>query len=401
MNSDSTPLTKIPVSTYILVTILIITSGSPIIDWRAQYVILAILLYPRTHLSRKDKYFLYFMGLSLFLFVAQYITFGWNSVPAIINLCAKIFIACAVVKITGIKFRDAYLNVMTFLCAVCIVLFTVYAITGFALDFFPSSLYKSCILWGAIRNPKGDGLRNDGFVWEPGAFAGYILSVLILYFDKLDELKKFHLKKIWILLIALITTFSTQGYIVLSFLIICYFFRFIKNKRTLILIIPILAIVFSFMLTLDFMGAKVSEQVEDTETMDVFDQKIDHGRFSSMIFDLYYIGKHPIIGNGLHRNTRYSDHLYLSDEGLSGFGNGFTGMIGSMGIFFMLYYLGMFFRSKLSNKDAFVIVLSIVLLLNGEGYLNYPLFYCIPFFFIYNYPKKTYKNIIKDEKDAC
>lgn len=376
--------TRPPRSAYVLVFILLMISGSPVVDWKVQYVIFATFLLFKVKLHKEDKILYLFLGLSFFLFIAQYIVFGWNSFPAIINLSAKIFIAYAVVKILGESFRYVILNIMTSLCAAAIFFNTLSLITGIELDLFPWSGYTSCLVWGKDAISTLESYRNCGFVWEPGAFAGYILLVVILYFDKIDVLRKKYKGKLYILMIALLTTMSTTGYVVLLLLVICYLIRYVKHKVVLVLIAPILVVLIGFVASLDFMGNKITEQVEGAQDVDVFDEAIDHGRFSALVFDMYYIAKHPIIGNGLHSQTRYADHSYMSDEALWGFGNGFSKMLGSMGILFMLFYLGMIYKSRLSKFESLTVIMAVVLLLNGEDYLMFPLFYSIPFFFYQN-----------------
>lgn len=62
----------------------------------------------------------------------------------------------------------------------------------------------------------------------------------------------------------------------------------------------------------------------------------------------------------------------------TGFGNGFTGSIASMGLLFMLaFIIGIYFNLTLKRKWG--VILSVILLLQGEYFLNYPLVMILPF----------------------
>lgn len=56
--------------------------------------------------------------------------------------------------------------------------------------------------------------RNAGIFWEPGAFAGYIILALLLLAALRPSLtRRWHLAALCVLSLALISTFSTTGYI--------------------------------------------------------------------------------------------------------------------------------------------------------------------------------------------
>src|SRR5690606_14750667 len=112
----------------------------------------------------------------------------------------------------------------------------------------------------------------------------------------------------------------------------------------------------------------------------VYEDDFRNSRLGAMLFDLHYINKHPIIGNGFHISTRYEDYPYLlliMNEGEDlGHGNGFSNYLASMGIPFMIGYLCLIFASmvKVDKKFAFLIVSIVFLNLQGEQWLNFPLF---------------------------
>ena len=128
---------------------------------------------------------------------------------------------------------------------------------------------------------------------------------------------------------------------------------------------------------LEFLNDKISDELERTSEMTA--QDINFSRTGSMIFDWHYIRKHPIIGNGLVMSTRYADHLgYYDADDLDAFSNGFTGNIACLGITFMLAYLATIYRNRTIYFRK-IVILIVVLLLQGEYFLNYPMFMTLPF----------------------
>ena len=124
---------------------------------------------------------------------------------------------------------------------------------------------------------------------------------------------------------------------------------------------------------LDFMYSKILAQYTVLEYQDW--DTVNLSRFGSVLFDWQYIVLHPIVGNGLADITRFAMHIGLSDR-LGGFGNGFTGAMHTLGVPFVFIYMLIILKNK-SIEHKWMALLLIVLLLNGEYYLNYPLFFSL------------------------
>ncbi len=368
---------------FFYVLILFLISGNPEVAWQWNYVVIAfllILLYNKLVFDNSVHYrtCIQFMVVAFVVFMFQFIVFGWNSFPAIINFCSKVFCAYGAAKIIGDKFRETAFNVIYFLCVVGVLFHVIYVFSGFAFDIAGSDFHKSMFIWGHHVAQDEGVIRNDGAFWEPGAFAGYIVMTLMLYIDDfLVLIKKHKVKLAWILM-ALITTYSTQGYL----LILVYLFYVLlttRVRRYLFLLMPFVVGGVMFVSSLDFMGEKIQTQLDATESVDINGERVDHGRFTSMIFDKYYIEKHPLVGNGFNERTRYADHLYMGEH-LVGFGNGLTGFLACMGIPFVLFFLYCVYKNySYSKYGKYVIPIMLVLLLNGEQYQNYPFIFLFMF----------------------
>ena len=103
--------------------------------------------------------------------------------------------------------------------------------------------------------------RNNGFMWEPGAYA-MMLNILIAY-----NLGRYgiHLNKhIKIYVIALLTTFSTAGYLSLLSLMILFFLQ-VQNVYIKVLVVVGGIISISWFANLDFLLPKIEQFIESAE----------------------------------------------------------------------------------------------------------------------------------------
>jgi hypothetical protein len=142
---------------------------------------------------------------------------------------------------------------------------------------------------------------------------------------------------------------------------------------------------------MDFLKEKIERQYSQAIEMDEDD--VSANRMGALIMDLQYIRSQPLIGNGLHVKTRFRYHPQV--KGDIGHGNGMSNFMASWGIPFFLFWLFCVFKfSKQvshSPQTAAIALIIIVLLLQGQQYLNYPLF--ISFFFL----PFVYKNILTEK----
>ena len=65
--------------------------------------------------------------------------------------------------------------------------------------------------------------RNCGFTWEPGGFACFLILAIII--NLASNKFKIRNKSLMILILSLITTFSTTGYMAFAFIMIWYLFN--------------------------------------------------------------------------------------------------------------------------------------------------------------------------------
>lgn len=136
------------------------------------------------------------------------------------------------------------------------------------------------------------------------------------------------------------------------------------------------------------MKDKIEYQYSIATSMDEND--VDPGRFGALVMDIQYIKSQPLIGNGLHVKTRYRFHPFV--KGDIGHGNGMSNIMAIWGIpFFLLWLICSFIffhRISHSFNTAVAAIFLVLLLLQGEQFLNFPVF--LSFFFL----PFLYKNIM-------
>ncbi|HMO33818.1 MAG TPA: hypothetical protein PKE63_10285 [Lacibacter sp.] len=314
-------------------------------------------------------------GFILLLSMFQRYALGYVSYPGVFALILKIALGMFLLvyyQCIGVNPYHLYIRTLSFLTKVSLPLFALNFVKFFGL---PLDVYytKSQFFYTSFDLPK-ELLRNSGMFWEPGAFAGYLLVALLLVvvYNQGFTLQRYRKESIWIT-IGVVSTLSTTGLVVLAFMILFYVntnYHFGK-----FLLLPMLAVGGYFAYNnLEVLGEKMEEQYNEAAQMEKTD--VSNTRFGALNMDLQYITDQPFTGNGLDKRTRYRFHPWVDDD--LGHGNGMSNFLVYWGIPFFLFWMWCVFRfawrssGKVSIGLAFVFLL--LLTLQGEQFLNYPVF---------------------------
>lgn len=305
----------------------------------------------------------------------QKYTLGYVSYPGVFALVLKVILGLFFLvyyQRIGINPYLMYINLFSFLSKVSLPLFALnyFTFTGLPLE---TTATKSLLLYTSFDLPK-EMLRNSGMFWEPGAFAGYlILAILFIILQNRGFSVGAYKKQATWIVIGLLTTLSTTGFLVLALILFIYIVQNYKYGK--FILIPIIAVGGYFAYNnLEILGEKLEEQYNEAAEMDETD--VSNTRFGALNMDLLYIEDKPFTGNGLDRRTRYRFHPWV-DDGL-GHGNGMSNFIVYWGIPFFVFWLICVYlfayRSSASVSTAIWFTVIIILVLQGEQFLNYPLF---------------------------
>ncbi len=130
--------------------------------------------------------------------------------------------------------------------------------------------------------------RNCGPFWEPGMFAVFL--IIGLFFNIFILKRKFIGISNIILIGALVTTFSTGGFIVALFLFLYYIINKGITFTNVAIFIPITIIVVNIVMNLEYIGDKTIFQLENASVGS------DLSRYGAFLTQLKMIDASPFIG---------------------------------------------------------------------------------------------------------
>lgn len=355
---------------YVLVVLLLILSGNPIItaspNIREIYIIVAISLFTidfySYKLSLQNKFFLYVLPF-VFISVCQLIFLNVTFSSALFFLI-KVYIGYSIIQRLGTNFMVTYSNVMFLVAFISLPLYLYNSLYGIIPGKPISDICVSLGVYTELFNETSDFIgRNSGMFWEPGAFQGY-LNIAIAFILLLPEISKRNLKLL-ILCLAVITTKSTTGYLVL-FVIIFYYILFLSraNKLTRMISLFFFTMVAVYILfSLDFLHEKILNEFMGSSNSYKEGRVYDYVRFRSLIRENFLFGM----------SDQVADKAYT--------GNGFLSFLLYYGIFGIVNYFVMLwynYKRQVTASVAIYIIIVVLLSLQGEGFIYYPLYLALP-----------------------
>lgn len=205
-----------------------------------------------------------------------------------------------------ISFHDFayyYDKVMRFLAIASLIGFVLFIAFDTVLDLFPLILNSSHmefynLFLTVIPKYSGGFARNFGIFREPGVFQMFLIIGLLF---QMFVLKKSSIKVQIVYIVALVTTFSTTGYIALIFVGVLYFIKrnnFKEEKKSKAIIIICLLLIFTYLsLFTDFIYIEeygsVFGKLTDSNSLTV------GARVASVVVNLRLFLNSPIWGVGV------------------------------------------------------------------------------------------------------
>jgi hypothetical protein len=224
--------------------------------------------------------------------------------------------------------------------------------------------------------------RNAGVFWEPGALSGYsLLGLLLLAFLPKGMPRQRLVATATILSLAVLSTQSTTGYVVLPLVLFLLFMRLSSARGggvvaiALAAVLPLLAVAAIVAYELPFMREKIESQVQSVQAGE---GEWELTRLGTLINDVADIRERPLVGWGANPLIRPSQ-LGLSETARATQGNGFAnwlvrfGLVG-LTVFLVSLAVGLRGYGRASRSETWLAVGIVCLLLQGEAFLNYPLF---------------------------
>ena len=259
---------------------------------------------------------------------------------------------------------------------------------GRVIPFSSDAQKESFILYAYAPNPAGSIYRNPGPFHEPGAYAIFLILAII---SEIFINKKLITKINIILIIALITTFSTAGFLALFVLVGFYVMtskRLTRASKVFVSIFSIGIMIFLFN-ELDFLGEKLTSQYKEQSSENMRTETV--GRFFGAKKALIVISRYPLYGRGILMASQADKK---TDEGAE---YGWITWISQIGViagflymFFMFKAIKNYTIANLKSKNyAIVAYLAVIIVLAGQAHTNHHIFFMI-FLIPLEYPIKKY-----------
>lgn len=202
--------------------------------------------------------------------------------------------------------------------------------------------------------------RNSGLTWEPGRFS---VMLCIALWNNLSNngIRFMGNKNALILLIALVTTFSTTGYIAVACLYTIFYIKGF-SLRTLLKLLVIVIPAFMILMNFGFVGDKISRKSDVVAEVDNFysiesyystrgglEKHMSLDRMISISFEFENIKQDPILGYSRNVHNSWFGKTFGDDYSLTG---GLLKTFGQYGLLLGAYIFSLLFiSSRLLSKN--------------------------------------------------
>ncbi len=205
--------------------------------------------------------------------------------------------------------------------------------------------------------------RNCGFAWEPGSYSSYLaLGIFVnLFIADRDKAAK---RRFRVLLLAILSTMSTTGYVLLSVIII--FFILNRDFKKIMIMVPAAVIGLILFFSLPFMKDKIVELVREPAGLDEMiyqsvgrESNITPQRFSSLIITLIDFRNNPILGIAAHSEESWTEQAGSNISPITGIGNLMAqfGLAGLIPFLFFTYRSSIIFSRNFNYKGSLLLFL--------------------------------------------
>lgn len=314
------------------------------------YVLLFIIIAYMAH-SRRSSYpisFKLYLLLVVELIIFQSITFFRFSLTNFYGVLINILYAFFLISLLHKNTYKYYTSIVLIITIISFIFYfpslistTIHSLIGKIPHYLKTDYLlkdQNFIIYTWERYSTLGLLRNSGNYTEPGSFSAYLnLALIFNIIHKKQILNKINI----LLIIAIITTFSTAGYISL-FIIIMGFTISQKKVTYQIIAAPIIIFVsiYSFQ-HLPFLQEKINKQLYAVEY-----KGLNTGRFGSAVNDLKDFKKYPLRGRGLLKVTRFDEiRGWNGDQSPRSLSNGLTNQVVRYGVLGFIIYILLMFRS--------------------------------------------------------
>lgn len=298
--------------------------------------------------KKPEKYFFYTIGFLILIIVFQGFSFSFFSLNTTLGTFVRFLLPYFFIRIIDRKFPIYYVSILYFITLISF------------LFYFPSVIFPQFYtllqnipeIVGTVKFGQGTNfliytveigtrmgfLRNAGLFWEPGAFSGFLILAILLNISITSKLWN---RQNMVFILAILTTFSTAGYIALMLIITSYYLINFKRKGVIIIMALLFLTSWYVYFRFDFLNERISSEIELTNK-----GKGYSGRIGSGIKDWQDIIKYPFFGRGRNVATRF-DNYRENEKDILIFHrtNGVTDFMVKYGLLFSVFYFFSIYKS--------------------------------------------------------
>jgi hypothetical protein len=325
-------------------------------------IILTLILVVRNKQAFKfTKSILYFGSAIIIWIFFQYIKYA-EFYPMTLFLIYNVIMAYVFVSIYGYRIFILYEQYITFFAVISLFFWVIYGIAPSLMDNifsymnlidFVGTSKSNILIYGVATSSDILGIRNLGFTQEPGFFSVFL--IIAIYFNVI--INRFVLignNNLYILVLALLTTQSTTGYISLFSIVLLYFLQKSIAAKSLIIIIMICLV--PIIISLPFIGEKLNtymyseSSIETAATNSEYQANLNSvyvpQRIDGVVFEFLNFLDDPLLGYGMDFKTNSYVGSNIGDS--ISISNGNIRVFSKFGIFIgILYFMGVYNTGRL------------------------------------------------------
>lgn len=366
--------------------------------WLHVVILLATFVYlvcKTKSISRNMLFF--FLSFSAMMLITQIVNLDSDYIKYIYNIFLLALCLFFSNKFQKKDFYSAFVGITCCISLFSIILFVLRLVSAPVIQYFPIVTNESGLQYyyfglSFLEKISASGIpRMYGIFREPGVFASFIVFGLIIELFLLEQL---NIKRVLVLSVAAILTFSTAAYVLMFVALGGYFAKQVfgttenKHRRYWVLLLLLTAVI---ILILAIMGVERVINVVFNKLMGSNTSR--DSRFGSFSANIRIFLLNPVFGKGwqyVEGNFAYHASLGI----YQGTHNTNTllkilALYGFLPFFFIIFFLFCFFKkeSKSVIWGLFITLLWVATLSNEDMSVNF-LLYLLPFYGIKNEESK-------------
>ena len=392
---------------YLLMFLLLALSGNPfftqklpiIVTLAASIPVYYILRNPGKNIAHRTLFiFLFFIGYELL----HAIMFQLDYTLTIIKLSLVLLLAFSVVNILKDRFIKVLVATMFYISIVSFVFTILCYVPGigkplfhFAAGLIPlkqdaNGFVTPTLIMYTFFPDYFNGLfsyvRNAGIFWEGGAFAVFLNVTLFLYYasKQIYTLRDMFDKVSIVLIMAVLTTVSTMGFVALALILTFYSLQLESNIKYVFLLMCCVSFYVAYH-SFEFLGSKIDQQLAKSAQI--------NNRFGSALLDISDIMERPVFGWSRRLEVLFDSRSMAKSHRP----NGLTNFLRNYGFLYVGVYFYLVFASfrkigeyydKRAVRLAIFGILLLCIVSFSELIFDAALFKSLVFLFFAYYPKE-------------